>query len=69
MIKIADMTFYNVEELAEMLNLDPQTVRAYCRRGELKGRKVGVQWHVSAANVKAFLNEVEAPQAPDPAAE
>ena len=63
MIKIADMEFYTVEELAGLLNLDPQTVRIYLRRGQLKGRKVGRAWYVSAQAVKELLAGPDEPRA------
>lgn len=57
------MNWYRADELAEMLNLDPQTVRTYCRRGTLKARKIGRVWYVSAANVQAYLDGPQEPAA------
>jgi len=69
MIKIAGTEFYQVEELAEMLRRDPQTIRAYLRKGQLKGRKVGRAWYVSAQAVKELLGGPDEPRAQAGAAE
>ena len=55
MIKLAGMVFYNIEELAGILDLDRQTIRIYIRSGQLKGRKVGRAWYVSEEAVKELL--------------
>jgi len=67
MLLINNMKWYKADELAEMLNLDPQTIRVYCRRGDLKARKIGRLWYVSAANLQAYIDgpqEPANPQAP-----
>ncbi len=36
-----------VEQAAEILQLNPQVVREYLRKGKLPGRKIGRHWRVS----------------------
>jgi len=64
MLLINNMKWYKADELSEMLNLDPQTIRVYCRRGDLKARKIGRLWYVSAANLQAFIDGPQDPGSP-----
>jgi excisionase family DNA binding protein len=43
------------EQLAELLQVDEQTVRDLARRGELPGRKLGREWRFSRAAVLEWL--------------
>jgi excisionase family DNA binding protein len=44
-----------VEQLAELLQVDEQTVRSLATKGELPGRKVGRQWRFSRQAVLDWL--------------
>jgi len=44
-----------VEDVAEFLNLDPATVRALARRGDLPGVKLGKHWRFLRVEVLASL--------------
>jgi excisionase family DNA binding protein len=49
---------YTVEEVAEYLALNPATIRAYLRDGELQGVKLGPrQWRVKESALQAFLDQ------------
>lgn len=51
---------YTVEEVAEYLTVDPATVRAYLRGGELQGVKLGPRlWRVRESALEAFLEQRE----------
>jgi len=54
-IQFNDKELYSVRELEKILPITPLTIRAYIRRGKIKGRKVGVNWYVSKENLEAFL--------------
>ena len=56
-IKIGDMTAYDVEDLAKMFRLTPITIRQYIREGRLPGRKFGKRWYVLEEDVKATLEK------------
>jgi Mn-dependent DtxR family transcriptional regulator len=49
--------FYNVEDIAEHLQVNPQTVRISIRQGVLKGSKIGRRWMVHHQNLRAFIME------------
>ena len=38
---IEGIKFYTVPEVAEVLQVTPQTVRAYIKQGRLKGQRIG----------------------------
>lgn len=48
--------FYNLQEIAELLNMNLQTIRKYVRAGELKASKIGKQYIVTKENLKAFID-------------
>lgn len=48
------------EETAEFLGVSPNTVRAWLRRGELKGVKLGGKvWRVRQEDIDDFIHVVE----------
>ena len=56
-IKVGDMTAYDVEDLSKMFRLTPITIRQYIREGRLPGRKFGKRWYVLEEDVKAALEK------------
>lgn len=59
MLKIGDMTLYDVQDLAELLNLHDKTVRTLIRQGTLKGTKLAKKWYVNKEDLKAYSQEKE----------
>ena len=55
-IKIREEEYYLVEDLAKMLPLTKNTIRAYIRHGRIKGQKIGKLFYVSHNDLKAFLD-------------
>lgn len=58
--RLGDLTLYDVPELAELLDVQEKTVRAYLRDGRLQGRKLAKKWYVSLDSLKAYFEEPEA---------
>lgn len=50
------MNIYTVEEVAEMLKLNPETVRRYLLSGKLKGIKLGKTWRIDSDALNEFLD-------------
>jgi excisionase family DNA binding protein len=46
---LAERLFVTPVEVAELLEMDPRTVRAALQRGEIPGFKVGAWWRIPAA--------------------
>lgn len=44
-----------LREAAEVLRLNPRTLREYVRRGELHGRIIGRRWRFRRADLDAFF--------------
>jgi excisionase family DNA binding protein len=44
-----------LSEAAEVLRLNPRTVRDYVRRGEIEGRIIGGRWRFRRADLDAFF--------------
>lgn len=55
MIELDDVKLYDVKESAEILNVHPQTIRSYVKRGMLKGRKVGRKQYITADALKCLV--------------
>lgn len=47
--------YYTVLELAKVLDITPQTVRAYLKKGKLKGTRVGRPILINELEVKKLL--------------
>jgi excisionase family DNA binding protein len=58
-IQVGDMKLYDVEELAEMLDVGLPTIRRYLRQGRLKGKKLAKRWYVSEENLKDYSQPEE----------
>ena len=55
--EIEGIKFYTIPEIAEALNVTPQTVRAYIKRGKLKGQRIGRPILITENNLREFLQE------------
>ena len=58
-IQVGDMKLYDVEEVAEMLDVGEPTIRRYLRQGKLKGKKLAKRWYVSEENLKDYFQPEE----------
>lgn len=56
MIKLEKTTAYDVDEVAEKLNLKPSTIRRYVHNGRIKAQKVGRKYYVTEETLSEFLN-------------
>ena len=53
--EIQGITFYTVIEIAQLLDITPQTVRAYIKEGRLKGKRIGRPILITQESLSAFL--------------
>lgn len=56
MIEIEGVKFYTIQETATALHITPQTVRAYIKRGKLKGQRIGRPVFITEQHLREFLN-------------
>ena len=54
-IKFNEKELYSVKELEKILPITPLTVRAYIRKGKIKGSKIGKNWYVLKQDLEVFL--------------
>ena len=60
--EIEGIKFYTIPEIAEALNVTPQTVRAYIKQGKLQGQRIGRPILITENSIKSFLNGGVEPQ-------
>jgi len=58
-IKLDEKKLYSVEDLTKILPLTPFSIRAYFRKGRIKGHKIGKNWYVTKEILNAFLDGEE----------
>jgi excisionase family DNA binding protein len=47
---------YTAEDVAEITGLTLRTIRNYIKSGKLTGRRIGVQWRFTAADIQALFD-------------
>jgi len=55
-LKIGEIKLYSIAELAKDLKVTKETLRAYLKKGKLKGQKMGTRWYVTEESLKEFFN-------------
>jgi len=53
---IEGVKFYRIPEVAEALQVTPQTVRAYIKQGKIKSQRIGRPILITEKNLREFLN-------------
>lgn len=56
-IEIEGVKFYKIPEVAEALNVTPQTIRAYIKQGRLKAQRIGRPFLIREEDIKEFINK------------
>lgn len=54
--KTFDLVMYNVNEMAQILEVSRRTIMNYIKDGKLKCVKVGGKWKITKENLEAFCN-------------
>ena len=52
---IEGIKFYTIPETAQALQVTPQTVRAYIKRGRLQSQRIGRPILITEKNLREFL--------------
>lgn len=50
-----DDKWYSVEQIADMLNFHPRTLRRYINEGKLRASKVGKEYRISGHDLSVFI--------------
>ena len=56
---VNDDNFVTIEEIADKLKVDLETVRNWLRKGTLKGYKFGKFWRVKESDFEEFLQKAQ----------
>jgi excisionase family DNA binding protein len=56
---IENIKFYTVTETAGLLNITPQTVRAYIKQGKLRGKRIGRPILITEKALREFTGEAQ----------
>jgi excisionase family DNA binding protein len=54
--QIENIKFYTVQEIAQALQVTPQTVRAYIKQGKIRAQRIGRPLLITESSLKEFLN-------------
>lgn len=54
-----EQKLYTVADVAEVTGLTSRTIRNYLKDGTLRGRKIGVQWRFTEADINRLFTEVK----------
>ena len=49
------MKLYSVKEVADILDMNPETIKRYIHKKELKAYKIGREWRIKESDLKEFL--------------
>jgi len=55
MKQFGDIKFYDVQEIAKIFDMTPQSIRKFFREGRIKARKFGTRWYVTEEAMREFL--------------
>jgi len=54
-IEIEGVKFYKIPEVAEALNVTPQTIRAWIKQGKIKSQRIGRPILITERNLREFI--------------
>jgi predicted site-specific integrase-resolvase len=54
--QIGNIKLYSVKDLHEALGVNARTIRDWFNKGQLKGRKIGTEWHITEENLRCFFS-------------
>lgn len=49
------MKLYSVKEVADILDMNTETIKRYIHKEELKAYKIGREWRIEESDLKEFL--------------
>jgi intein-encoded DNA endonuclease-like protein len=55
MKQFGDIRFYDVQEIAKIFDMTPQSIRKFFKEGRIKARKFGTRWYVTEEAMREYL--------------
>ena len=59
MKQIGGIKFYDVQEIAKIFDMTPQSIRKFFKEGRIKARKFGTRWYVTEEAMREYLLGVD----------
>jgi len=56
-VKLENIIYYDVHEVAEIFNCSTRTIKRYVDSGKLKGNKLGRTWYFTEQSIKRYIEE------------
>ena len=56
--EIQGIKFYTIQETAKALQVTPQTIRAYIKKGRIKSQRIGRPILITENNLREFLKAI-----------
>lgn len=53
--EVEEMAILTVTDVAERLQLDPETIRRYINRGDIVAYKIGKEWRIEEDDLMEFI--------------
>lgn len=63
MKEILGIRLYSIQEVGELLGIQPQSVSKYIQQGRVKCQTIGGRKYISEENLKEFLQSSDKPSA------
>jgi excisionase family DNA binding protein len=57
-----NISYYTVDQIAELLHIHPKTIQRYIREGKLPASKIGKSWRVSGHDLSRFAEGARLPE-------
>ena len=54
---VLDDNFMTVDQVAEVFQVTPYTVRVWCKAKKIRAAKIGKQWRIQRSAVQAFAQK------------
>ena len=55
MIQVGEQKAYDIQEASKLINLTPQSIRQYIKKGKIKAQKVGTRYYIAEENIQEFI--------------
>ena len=53
---IFDEKYFNIKEVAEMLDISSTSVNKYVKTGQFRATKIASMWHIKESDLKFYLD-------------
>ena len=55
--EVQEVENYTTQQVADILQLKPKTIREYIKQGKIRAYKIGKSWRVTEEDLKEFITK------------